>query len=68
MAKNEWLYCGNDWSDIINIIKLEKNRDERLREFHAILKREGLAIKNVIDENIEDLEDLELMLVCDRKV
>ena len=50
MAKNEWLYCGSDWSDLINIIKLEKNCDERLREFHDILKREGLTTENVIDE------------------
>ena len=50
MAKNDWLYCGNDWYDIVNIVKLEKNCDERLREFHDILKREGLTIKDVIDE------------------
>lgn len=50
MAKNEWLYCGNDWYDIINIIKLEKNCDERLREFHDILEREELTIDDVIDE------------------
>ena len=50
MAKNDWLYCDNDWYDIVNIVKLEKNCDERLREFHDILKREGLTIKDVIDE------------------
>lgn len=49
MAKREWLYCGNDWYDIIDIIKLEKNHDERLREFHDILKRDYLTIKDVID-------------------
>ena len=50
MAKNEWLYCTSDWSDIVNIIKLEKNCDERLREFHDILEREDLTIENVVDE------------------
>lgn len=49
MAKDEWLYCGGDWDDLVNIIKLEKNCDERLREFHDILKREGMTVKNVID-------------------
>lgn len=49
MAKNEWLYCGGDWDDLINIIKLEKNCDERLREFHDILKRDGVTVKDVID-------------------
>ena len=50
MAKREWLYCGNDWCDIINIIKLEKNCNERLREFHDILKRDELTIEDVVDE------------------
>lgn len=50
MVKNEWLCCNGDWSDIINIIKLEKNCDERLREFRDILKREELTTKNIIDQ------------------
>ena len=51
MAKSEWLYCDDDnWFDIIDIIKLEKNCNERLREFHDILKRGELTIEDVINE------------------
>lgn len=50
MAKNKWLYCNGEWSDIIGIIKLEKDCNERLREFHDMLKREELTTKDVIDE------------------
>lgn len=77
MAKCEWLYCNdNDWSDIINIIKLVHNREERLREFHDMLKRDEMTIDDVIDEwwvteksNIEECvrelveDDLETMFV-----
>lgn len=44
MAKREWLYCGDDWTDIVNIIKLEKNLTKRVREFHDIIEREGLTV------------------------
>ena len=50
MAKCEWLYCNSDWNDLINVIKLEKNRDNRLSEFHDMLKRDDITIKDVINE------------------
>lgn len=50
MAKHEWLYCSDDWSDLVNIIKLEKNCNERLREFHDMIKRDGITTKDIIDE------------------
>lgn len=51
MARDKWLYCSDDdWFDLINIIKLEKNPEERLREFYRILGREDLTIAEVISE------------------
>lgn len=50
MASDKWLYCSDDWFDLINIIKLEKNPEERLREFYRILGREDLTIAEVISE------------------
>lgn len=47
MAKSEWMYCGSEWDDLVDIIKLEKNPAERLREFHDIIKREGLTLEDV---------------------
>lgn len=49
MTKYKWLPCDEDWSDVINIIKLEKNCNERLREFHNLLERDGLTLDSVID-------------------
>lgn len=49
MAKHEWLYCGNDWNDITNIIKLEKNPKNRLQEFNDILQREKLTINDIFE-------------------
>lgn len=50
MAKREWLCCDDtNWFDLINIIKLENNCNERLREFHDILKREEATIKDIIE-------------------
>lgn len=51
MANREWLYCDDiNWSDMINIIKLEKNPTERLREFHDLIKRDEMSVEDVIDE------------------
>lgn len=49
MAKDEWLYCGGDWDGLVNIIKVEKNCDERLHKFHDILKEDGMTVEDVID-------------------
>lgn len=50
MANDKWLYCNDDWFDLINVIKLVKNCDDRLSEFHDMLKRDDMTIKDVIDE------------------
>lgn len=49
MAKDEWLYCGGDWTDLVNIVKAEKNCDERLREFHDILKEDEMTVEDVVN-------------------
>ena len=59
MAENDWLYCGIDWSDLINIIKATDNPAERLQEFNDILERDGLDIDDVMDTwSIFDKEDI----------
>lgn len=51
MVNDKWLYCSEDyWFDVVNIIKLEKNPEKRLREFYRILGREDLTIAEVISE------------------
>lgn len=47
MAKGEWMYCGSEWADLINVIKLEKNPAERVREFHDMIKRDELTVEDV---------------------
>lgn len=49
MAKENWLYCNADWSDLINIIKITDNSAKRLQEFNNILKRDNLNIDDVVD-------------------
>lgn len=49
MAEKNWLYCGIDWSDLINVIKATDNPAERLQEFNDILERDGLSIDDVVD-------------------
>lgn len=61
MANDKWLYCSDDWFDLINIIKLEKNPEERLREFYRILGREDLTIADVIAEwAVVEKDEIEL--------
>ena len=60
MAKREWLYCGEDWDDVVNIIKLTKNPKERLQEFNNILKREDMTIDDIFEDwPIEEKENIE---------
>lgn len=49
MAKQKWLYCGYDWQDIVNIIKLTKNPNERLQEFNDLLRRENVTINDILE-------------------
>lgn len=64
MAKEKWLYCGHDWDDIVNIIKLTRNPKERLQKFNNIIKREKLTINDILEtwcilekRDIEDCAD-----------
>ena len=61
MAKEEWLYCNDDWFDLVNIIKMEKNSNKRLHEFNEMLKRDEMTINDVIGEwyvvEKSDIED-----------
>jgi hypothetical protein len=60
MAKKEWLYCNDDWFDLINIIKMEKNSNKRLCEFNEMLKRDEMTVENVIDEwSVIEKSDIE---------
>lgn len=60
-VKCEWLYCDTEWNDIINVIKLTNNQNERLKEFRNILKREKVPFEDIEDEwcvfDERDIED-----------
>lgn len=47
MAKREWLFCNDEWFDLINIIKTISNPAERLQKFQRILEHDHMDIIDV---------------------
>ena len=44
-----WLFCNNDWNELIDIIKSEKSAKKRLQIFHKIIEKEDLTEEDIAD-------------------
>ena len=60
MAKQEWLYCGYDWKDVSDIIKLTKNPNKRLQEFNDILRKDEMTVNDILKRwHVLDKKEIE---------